>query len=123
MWVWRVLFLVWAIMPCSAFSFSETPTSELFHHRQEYLMNVPYGLQVQNEAIKVAFFDLDGTLRIKIGEGEIITEEADIKILKNVAERLKKLADEGYFIAIVSNHAWVPKQVSLEARDRNGATP
>ena len=84
----------------------------LFSGRQSFLAGSPWHLEEKRDQIKVAFFDLDGTIRISNNDQEIITDAENIKILPHVVEKLIELKQKGYFIAIVSNHAWVPKTVS-----------
>lgn len=54
-------------------------------------------------AIRVAFFDADSTLRISKSGSVSANSETDVRILPNVAKKLKVLKENGYLIYIVSN--------------------
>lgn len=99
--------VVWGSLVFSAWSFA-TDTGPWYRRLFLAKPQALYGL------VKVAYFDLDGTLRISRGGGERVRDENDILILPGVAKRLKESADLGYLNAIVSNHAWVPKEISYE---------
>jgi DNA 3'-phosphatase len=60
-----------------------------------------------SKKIKVAFFDADGTLRVAPSGKVTANEPEDVRILPFVADRLQRLAEEGYLICIVSNQAGV----------------
>src|SRR4051812_18761205 len=53
--------------------------------------------------IPVALFDADSTLRVSLSGVVTATSANDVLILPCVAQRIKQLVDEGYFVAIVSN--------------------
>ena len=55
----------------------------------------------EDRKVKVAFFDADSTLRItRSGQITPVNPE-DVMVLPRVAEKLKKLSDAGYLLAIV----------------------
>jgi len=69
--------------------------------------------------IKVAFFDADSTLRVSLSGSVSANGPRDVALLPNVGATLKRLVDEGYLIAIVSNQSGVEfGHVSLEDADR-----
>jgi DNA 3'-phosphatase len=57
--------------------------------------------------IKVAIFDADGTVRITKSGAHTARDDKDVVILPNVADKMKQLSNEGYFIAIMSNQLGV----------------
>src|SRR5579864_3024138 len=57
--------------------------------------------------VAVAFFDADSTLRVASSGQLTPVRVNDVFILPCVGPRLKQLAQEGFFIAIVSNQAEV----------------
>jgi|CXWL01.1.fsa_nt_gi DNA 3'-phosphatase len=71
-----------------------------------------------NEAVKVAFFDADSTLRVSPAGGVSAKDPKDVMLLPWVGPKLAELVRQGYLIAIVSNQAGIPKHISLENSDR-----
>mgnify|MGYP001576973207 FL=1 len=71
-----------------------------------------------NEAVKVAFFDADSTLRVSLSGSVSAHGPKDVMLLPWIGPKLSELARQGYFIAIVSNQGGIPKQISLENSDR-----
>lgn len=67
--------------------------------------------------IKVAFFDADKTLRVAPSGGLSANGPRDVMLLPFVAEKLGELAREGFLIAIVSNQAGIPREVSQADAD------
>lgn len=68
--------------------------------------------------IKVAFFDADSTLRVSKSGSVSANGSDDFEILPGTIQAIKQLNADGYFVAIVSNQAGIPKYVSLETADR-----
>lgn len=71
-----------------------------------------------NEAVKVAFFDADSTLRVSLSGSVSANGPKDVLLLPWVGAKLVELARQGYFIAIVSNQGGIPRHVSLENADK-----
>lgn len=68
--------------------------------------------------IKVAFFDADSTLRIAPSGSVSANTPTDVRILPNVPETLKMLAENNYLIYIVSNQGGVASgNVTCEIAD------
>jgi len=85
---------------------------KLHWHRQSLGLSQEAPNYISSDGlVKVAFLDLDGTIRISGTDVEIISNTSQIRILPGVVEKLIELKNQGYFIAITSNHAWVPKTV------------
>lgn len=59
------------------------------------------------EDVKVAFFDADSTLRISRGGTPTANAADDVYVLPFVAAEIKKLNEQGYLVAIVSNQGGV----------------
>lgn len=56
---------------------------------------------------KVAFFDADSTLRVSKSGTVTADSKTDVNVLPFAAREIKRLADEGYVIAVVSNQGGV----------------
>lgn len=61
----------------------------------------------RNGKVKVAFFDADSTLRVAPSGKPSANDPNDVAILPMVPESLKRLANDGFLIYIVSNQAGV----------------
>lgn len=95
---------------------SYTPAAEAesirIPERQEIVQREK--LNVADQKIKVAFFDLDDTLRTSTKGNPSSNTKEEIKILDGRAARLRDLSNEGYLIAIVSNQGGIPKRYSIQ---------
>ena len=60
-----------------------------------------------DDAVKVAFFDADSTLRISRGGTPTANAKDDVYVLPFVASKIKQLNADGYLVAIVSNQGGV----------------
>ncbi len=57
--------------------------------------------------VKIAFFDVDGTLRVT-RSGNVAADHAnDVALLPGAAEKISSLARQGYLVALVSNQGGV----------------
>ena len=65
--------------------------------------------RVATAPVKIAFFDADSTLRVAPSGKVSANSASDVAILPMVAEKLAKLASDGYLLAIVSNQAGIEK--------------
>lgn len=72
------------------------------------------GFHPDQQKVKVAFFDADGTLRRSKSGTLVVRSREDIELLPFVASKLGDLHDEGYLIAIVSNQGGIPKHTTVE---------
>lgn len=59
------------------------------------------------QPVKIAFFDADSTLRVSASGSVSANGPTDVMILPMVEAPLKKLAAEGYLLAVVSNQAGI----------------
>lgn len=73
--------------------------------------------EVPARKVKVAFFDADGTLRRSLSGKVVTAHPNDTEFLPGVKDKLRRLREEGYFLAIVSNQGGVPEHTSLKAAD------
>lgn len=68
--------------------------------------------------VKVAFFDADSTLRVSRSGKVSANDPRDVALLPFVGERIQKLVEEGYLIAVVSNQQGVQYgHVTMETAD------
>ena len=67
--------------------------------------------------IPVAFFDADSTLRITKSGDVAPSDPDDVAVLPLTAPKLKELARQGYFIAIVSNQGGIDRHLTLQDAD------
>lgn len=84
-------------------------------HRQKLLS--PIATPSSGDGYKVAFFDADSTLRVSKAGNPSANSPQDYLILPGVAQELKRLNDEGYLVAIVSNQAGIPRHISMADAD------
>lgn len=66
-----------------------------------------YACGEPGEDVKVAFFDADSTLRISRSGSPTANAADDVYVLPFVAAEIKKLNEQGYLVAIVSNQGGV----------------
>ncbi len=66
-----------------------------------------YACAADLDAVGVAFFDADSTLRISRSGTPTASHMQDVYILPFVARRIAELNDQGYLVAIVSNQGGV----------------
>ena len=57
--------------------------------------------------VKIAFFDADSTLRVAPSGKPSANGPTDVAILPMLSEKLKKLRDDGYLLAVASNQAGI----------------
>ena len=67
--------------------------------------------------IPVAYFDADATLRPALRPGAPVNRPEDVVLLPYVAEKIAELNAQGYFVAIVSNQAGIPKFAQFDSVD------
>ena len=88
--------------------------SELFRRR---LLTKPTQIIVAGHLIKVAFIDADGTIRPAMRPGVPVNFPHEVELLPYVVNEIKALNEAGFFVAIISNQAGVPKFASLKQVD------
>ena len=72
----------------------------------------------QRGKVKVAMFDADSTLRVTRSGAPCANHPRDVILLPLVAERIKKLAEQGYLIAVLSNQGGVGRGfIKVETAD------
>jgi DNA 3'-phosphatase len=75
------------------------------------------------EKVKIAFLDADSTLRVAPSGAPAANSPEDVAILPLLTEPLKKLAAEGYLLAVVSNQGGVEYgHITLEVAEQGLAT-
>jgi len=62
---------------------------------------------IQDNKIKIAFFDADSTLRVSLSGAPSANSESDVYMLPFVTEKIKMLNNQGYLVAILSNQGGV----------------
>jgi DNA 3'-phosphatase len=85
----------------------EAPVEELPAYPSERRNLEAYACPEGVDAVKVAFFDADSTLRISRSGYFTAKEQDDVYILPFVATSLKQLNDDGYLVVAVSNQGGV----------------
>lgn len=100
--------LSWATLQTSVYAteafFAPVTFCETILGRRQFLNR---SFKIENNQVKVAFFDADSTLRVSLSGAVTANSPEDVQLIPGVAEKIRSLNKQGYLVAILSNQGGV----------------